>query len=425
MSAKVMIVDDNEMYRAAFRRNLMLRDYDVCEAENGEEALRIFQEQKPEVVVTDLSMRTPNEGLDVIRAVRGLEPLVPIVMISAVGTFEEGAEASRLGAHSVISKSRIDEEIESLYRTIEAARESSDYNRKLLTEIEAARPEGDGEDGAAGERILTRLREIMTDPKAHQTVRSEAFDLVASLTESDSLAALEERIRETSARDLELAEARLQEELAGFASCEEATRKELLTAEYFYAQQGGDKPEGAADFSRNIGFSYCFAVENEAKNRMRKRIHKFLSQRDTVKLIRKLIDPKTGQLDLFYHQHLARIQQLQPFDFTIDNVRQVFQRILEHESRYKPDGLKALGILILCFARTYEVKTLRGNVLVANPLNLKGFDDQDSVIAFSQLLVALQHFRNPYIHPEISEMEKISKIRETAFDCLNRIVKLN
>ncbi len=424
MSAKVMIVDDNEMYRAAFRRNLVLRDYEVCEAENGEEALRVFQEEKPEVVVTDLSMRTPNEGLDVIRSVRSIEPLVPIVMISAVGTFEEGAEANRLGAHSVISKSRIDEEIESLYRTIEAARESSAYNRGLLAEIEALRPPADADPTPPGERAVARLRQITGDAKAHQTVRSEAFDLLAAFTESDNRAALEERIRETGARDLELAEQRLRETIPAFDSCEAATRKELRTAEYFYAQQGGDKPEGAADFSRNIGFSYCFAVENEAKNRMRKRIHKFLSQRDTVKLIRRLIDPKTGQLDLFYHQHLARIQQLQPFDFTIDNVRQVFQRILEHESRYKPDGLKALGILILCFARSYEVKTLRGNVLVANPLNLKGFDTQDDIVAFAQLLVALQHFRNPYIHPEISEMEKISKIRETAFDCLNRIAKL-
>ena len=38
MGAKVLIVDDNEPYRTAFRRNLMLRDYEVFEAENGDEA---------------------------------------------------------------------------------------------------------------------------------------------------------------------------------------------------------------------------------------------------------------------------------------------------------------------------------------------------------------------------------------------------
>jgi len=425
MTVKVLIVDDNEMYRTAFRRNLMLRDYDVCEAGDGEDAVRIFQEQEPEVIVTDLSMRTPNEGLDVIRSIRQIAPLVPVVMISAVGTFEEGAEASRLGAHSVISKSRIDEEIESLYRTIESARESSSWNRNLLEEIERLRPENcSGDDADSRETVTARLRAIMGDTKAHQAVRSEAFDLLVALTEEEGRAALEAQIRKSSQRDLELAEKKLREAVPEFDSFDAQTRKELRTAEFFFHRQGGDAPEGAADFSRNIGFSYCFAVENEAKNRMRKRLQKFLGQRDTVKLIRKLIDPKTGQLDLFYHQHLARIQNLQPFDFTIDNVRQVFCRIMEHESRYKPDGLKALGIMILCFARSYEVKTLREKLLIANPLNLKGFRGEDEIMEFSRLLVALQHYRNPYIHPEISEMEKISSIRKTAFECLNQIGRL-
>jgi hypothetical protein len=40
------------------------------------------------------------------------------------------------------------------------------------------------------------------------------------------------------------------------------------------------------------------------------------------------------------------------------------QRILEHESRYKPDGLKALGIMIACFGRDYTVKGLKGQVRI-------------------------------------------------------------
>jgi len=427
MAARVLIVDDNEPYRTAFRRNLMLRDYEVFEAENGDEAVRVFQEHRPEVVVTDLSMRTPREGLDVIRDIRRIEPLVPIVMISAVGTFEEGAEASRLGAHGVIGKARIDEEIDSLYRTIESARETSAAHRLVRDEIERIRAESENADGPAraSDAALARLRAIVADAKVHASVRGEAFDLLATLTEPESRAAMEARARESNQRDVEAAEKRLAAAVPAYATFDEHTRKELRTAEYFFQRQGGDAPAGAADFSRNIGFSYCFAVENEAKARLRKRLQKFLSQRDTVKLIQKLVDPRTGQLDLFYHQHLARLQHLQTFDFTIDNVRQVFQRITEHESRYKPDGLKALGIVILCFGRSYEAKTLRGNVLIANPLNLKGFDKDDEVIHFAQLLVALQHYRNPYIHPEISEMEKISKIRETAFECLNQIARLS
>jgi DNA-binding NarL/FixJ family response regulator len=421
MSAKVLIVDDNELYRTAFRRNLMLRDYDVLEAENAEQALAVFGEQRPDVIVTDLSMRTPTEGLDLIRSIKQVEPLVPIVMISAVGTFEEGAEASRLGAHAVISKSRIDDEIESLYRTIESARAVGEENRLIRAEIDAITAKGDEADAAD----TARLREIIALHNLHPSIRGEAFDALVTATASELRARLLREMEGASSLSVAEAEATLVRELPGYGHFDPETRKELTTAEYFFQRQGGDKPSAEADFSRSIGFSFCFAVENEAKYKIRKRLTRFLGNKESIRLITKLVDKRTGQLDLFYHQHLARIQQVTPLDFTIDNVRQVFQRILEHESRYKPDGLKALGIVILCFGRDYEVKTMREKIHVANPFGLRGFESEQEVINFSSLLVSLQHFRNPYIHPEISEMEKVSRLREVSFECLRQISRLS
>ena len=107
-SAKVLIVDDNRIYREAFRRNLVLQNYDVLEAENMQQAIERVEAGQPDVVITDLQMRTETEGLDLIRAVKSSQPLLPIIMISAVGTFEEGALAQKYGATAVLSKSRID-----------------------------------------------------------------------------------------------------------------------------------------------------------------------------------------------------------------------------------------------------------------------------------------------------------------------------
>jgi CheY-like chemotaxis protein len=419
MSARILIVDDNALYREAFRRNLLLRDYDVVEAESGEQAIAVFQEHRPDVIVTDLSMGSPTEGLEVIRTIKQMEPTIPIVMISAVGTFEEGAEAMRLGAHRVISKARIDEEIENLYATIDDARASGERNRAAREEIEML--ERGGADAADA---LKRLRVIAVDETLHPAVRAEAFDAVTAMAQDDVRRQIEEQLAEVGKRELEEAEARLRSELPAWDSFEPATRKELSSAEYFFHRQGGDRPSAGADFSRNVGFSLCFAVENEVKSRLRKRLNKFLNNRDSIALVRSLVDSRTGQLDLFYHQHLARIQTLQPFDFTIDNVRQVFQRIIEHESRYKPDGLKALGIMVLCFGRDYEVKTLKKPLRIANPLGLRGLESNEEVLNFAHLLVALQHYRNPYIHPEISDMEKVSKIRATALECLRETARL-
>ena len=67
ITSKVLIVDDNPSYREAFLRNLEIMDFDVKEAENADEAIKILQESGPIVVVTDLQMRTDTEGLDLIR----------------------------------------------------------------------------------------------------------------------------------------------------------------------------------------------------------------------------------------------------------------------------------------------------------------------------------------------------------------------
>ncbi len=420
---KVLIVDDNAMYRNAFKRNLMLMDYDVCEAEHGEEALRVLREELPDVIVTDLRMRTPTEGLELIRKIKQTHPLLPVVMISAVGTFEEGAEAMRLGATQVISKSRIDEEIDNLFSSIETAYSAAQHNREVQSEIEAMRSAQNGDKAP-------RLREILADESLHPIVRGEAYDVLLHVTEQDMRRAAEERLNQViengaATAELSRVDDSLKKEIPDLNNFDPDSLKEIRAAELFFQRQEGRPGPPAIDFSRNIGFSYCFAVENEAKSRLRKRLQKFLSSPESMSLIRSLLDPKTRQLDIFYHQYLLRLQQQMEFDFTIDNVRQTFQRILEHESRYKPDGLKALGIMIVAFGREYAFKKMDKTIKVANPLGLRGFDADQEVLQFAYLLVSLQHFRNPYIHPEISEMEKVSKLRETALECLRQIARLS
>lgn len=420
-SMKILLVDDNAMYRSAFRRNLLLRDYEVIEAENGDDATRLFQEHQPDVVITDLSMGTPREGLDVIRSIKQLDPLTPIVMISAVGTFEEGAEAHSLGASRVLSKSNIEEHIEDFYKAIDDGYASGLRNREARREIEHLLSDPDAvPDGGA-----SRLRQFAADASLHAVVRSEAYDALLVATETE----LRRNSEETAAKDSSEEESTqllgvLREKIPGLDSFSPESLKELRTAELFFMRQGDSRPTMGADFSRNIGFSYCFAVENEAKHRLRRRLQRFLSMKQNMRIVRALIDPSSRQLDLFFHQYLIRLQQQIPFDFTVDNVRQVLSRIVEHEARYKPDGLKALGILLVFFGRDYTIKTLKEIVHIDNPLGVKSFESEMHLLRFAHLLTALQHYRNPYIHPEISDMEKVSKIRDTAIQCLKEMHKL-
>ncbi len=418
----VLIVDDNQNYRQAFTRNLLLEGYEVFEAEDSDEALEYLEREAADVVVTDLAMRHPTEGLDLIRQARSLKPHLPIIMISAVGTFEEGAEASRLGARFVISKSKIDEEMGNLFDAINRAVE--EYKKSLLVAESIRNIRHDKSTDTVSK--ADSLRQIVTKPDVSETIRSEAYDLLMELNNSEFLMGSREdldRVRsKTSLEVFQKVDENLEEKLSNFKSLDQDSQESLRTAEFLYDH--GEVVEKAVDFSRSVGFSYCFAVENEAKCRLRKRLGKFFNDENTPGQIKSLMEENGKGLSIFFHQHLLRVQRDLGMEITVDNVFQTFYKILEHRGKYKPDGLKALGILLLCFGRDYTFRKFDKTIKIENPLGIKGFKDEGEILDFATLLTHLQHYRNPYIHPEISEMEKLSKIRQTTFDCINMMFSL-
>jgi len=422
---KVLLVDDNKNYRDAFRRNLMMQNYTVCEAENTDQALEVLKAERPHVLITDLQMRTHREGLDLIRQVKAIEPLLPVIMISAVGTFEEGAEASRLGAVSVIHKSRIEEEIDALYKQINAAYEM--YRRDVFTleQIQSIRSKSLA-DLQPGDR--ERLHSIMASPEYGEALRTEAFDTLQAVTEEENQRAAAETVRKFMTQSqaqavLGRVEEMIRKDLPSYGRLQPDSAESLRNAEFLFQQQSMLGTN--IDFSRNIGFSYCFAVENEAKSRLKKRLNRFLAAKSTSSYIEQMLEPKKKGLNLFFHQHLFHSIRGHQLEITFDNVKQTLQRMDQHGARYKPDGLKALGIVVLSFARNYEFVGNHGErVLIQNPLGLKGLTDNEEIVRFCEMLIGLQHYRNPYIHPEINDMAKLTKIRDTSYLCLRMIAKL-
>jgi len=78
-------------------------DYDVYLAANAEEAFRLMEGERFDVVLTDLRMAGP-DGMKVIdRAVR-LNPLPVIVMMTAYGSVDTAVEAMKRGAHDFLTK---------------------------------------------------------------------------------------------------------------------------------------------------------------------------------------------------------------------------------------------------------------------------------------------------------------------------------
>jgi CheY-like chemotaxis protein len=101
---RVVIVDDHAAVRRLVCSLFQAQGFDVCDAENGAEAVERAQELHPQLIVLDLSMPVMN-GFEAARALKKLMPRVPLVMF----TNNEGPamekEARAAGISAIVSKS--------------------------------------------------------------------------------------------------------------------------------------------------------------------------------------------------------------------------------------------------------------------------------------------------------------------------------
>jgi excisionase family DNA binding protein len=98
----LLVVDDEEMFRRVF--TLCFQDtYRILTAANGEEALKVLREAKPDVVLLDFKM-PGMDGIETLRRIREIAPEVAVVMLSAHGSPEIDLQAARLGALRSLEK---------------------------------------------------------------------------------------------------------------------------------------------------------------------------------------------------------------------------------------------------------------------------------------------------------------------------------
>lgn len=108
---KLMIVDDSNIIRNRIERSLRdLAIEVVATAGDGEAAVRLFKEHKPDVITMDLTM--PNmDGLECIRQIRVLSKDTSILVVSALSDRQTGLKALQYGARGFICKPFTDEQL--------------------------------------------------------------------------------------------------------------------------------------------------------------------------------------------------------------------------------------------------------------------------------------------------------------------------
>jgi DNA-binding response OmpR family regulator len=104
--AKILLIDDDESLRGILRETLAHFGHMVIEACNGKQGLELFEQTKPDLVITDIVM-PEKEGLEVLMELRRKPSPVKIIAISGGGTtgkVEYLHVAKLMGAAAVLAK---------------------------------------------------------------------------------------------------------------------------------------------------------------------------------------------------------------------------------------------------------------------------------------------------------------------------------
>ena len=108
---KLLIVDDEVDVREFAKNFFKKRSIEVFTASGGQEALRIIESEKPDLVLLDVRMEEMN-GIEVLKKLRGKNNPIKVVMVTGVEDEETINEAYSLGIKGYVHKPLVLEELE-------------------------------------------------------------------------------------------------------------------------------------------------------------------------------------------------------------------------------------------------------------------------------------------------------------------------
>jgi len=135
----VLLADDDAAARSLLKDLLSMSGFEVADAGDGVQAIDLFSQVKPDVVVTDIRM-PGKDGLEVLAEVRQIDDTAPVVMVTGYGDLDSAVNALRRGAHDYLLKPiNADLLIDAVTKGVELARLKRlerDYRRVLEQQVE-------------------------------------------------------------------------------------------------------------------------------------------------------------------------------------------------------------------------------------------------------------------------------------------------
>jgi two-component system nitrogen regulation response regulator NtrX len=148
---KILIIDDEKIIRATLKEILEYEHYEIFEAQDGEEGVRMIEEEEFDLVLCDVKM-PKMDGIEVLDKVSAMDKAPQFIMISAHGSIETAVEATKKGAFDFIPK-------------------PPDLNRLLLTVRNALEKNSLMSETAVLKKKLSRKLDMVGNSPALQRVK--------------------------------------------------------------------------------------------------------------------------------------------------------------------------------------------------------------------------------------------------------------
>ena len=181
--AKVLLVEDDNNLREIYQARLQAEGYEISSAQDGEQALVVAKEFKPDLIISDVMMPKISgfEMLDILRNTAGLEN-TRVIMLTALSQAEDQTRADSLGADRYLVKSQV-----TLEDIIKAAHDILDGGDSAPAADTSAVP------APASEPVATPTPQVAAPPVVEETMpvaSAPSAPVEAPATESEAATAV-------------------------------------------------------------------------------------------------------------------------------------------------------------------------------------------------------------------------------------------
>ena len=126
MKISVLLVDDEKDFVETLAERLQLRDFNVATALNGDDAIKLVEENDFDVIVLDVKM-PGKDGVETLKEIKNIEQLSQVIMLTGHATVKTAIEGMKSGAFDYLMKptdtNELIEMIENAYQLVAEQRD--------------------------------------------------------------------------------------------------------------------------------------------------------------------------------------------------------------------------------------------------------------------------------------------------------------